>query len=83
MPSDDLEFANSVAMMFEMQTNDEKHETVIHSQTEDPVLCPVKSWARLTNWIWRYLALGTTEYTHGLKPCQTQTDNIKTSDHNT
>ena len=47
-PSDDLEFADSVAMTFEMQKNEE-HETVIHGRTDYPVLCPVKSWARLTN----------------------------------
>ena len=47
-PSDDLEFADSVVMMFKMQKNEEKHERVIHGRTDDPVLCPVKSWARLT-----------------------------------
>jgi hypothetical protein len=53
-PSDDLEFADSVAMMLEMQKNEEKHERVIDGRTDDPVLCPVKSWARLTNQIWKY-----------------------------
>ncbi len=42
-PSDDLEFTDSIAMMFEMLKNEEKHETVIHSRTDDPVMCPVKS----------------------------------------
>jgi hypothetical protein len=53
-PSDNLEFADSIAMTFEMQKNEEKHETVIHGRTDDPVLYPVKSWARLTNQIWKY-----------------------------
>ena len=48
-PSDNLEFAEIVAVAFEMQKNEEKHEMVIHGRTDDPVLCPVKSWARLTN----------------------------------
>jgi hypothetical protein len=41
VPLYDLEFADSVAVMFEMQENDMKHETVIHGQTDEPVLCPV------------------------------------------
>ncbi len=41
-------------MMLEMQKNEEKHERVIDGRTDDPVLCPVKSWARLTNQIWKY-----------------------------
>ncbi len=53
-PSDDLEFADSVAVTFEMQENDMKHETVIQGWTDKPVLCPIKSWARLTNRIWKY-----------------------------
>ena len=42
-PSDNLEFADSIAVMLEMQKNEEKHDTVIHSGTDDSVLCPVKS----------------------------------------
>ena len=60
-PSDNLEFAEIVAVAFEMQKNEEKHEMVIHGRTDDPVLCPVKSWARLTSRIWKYP--GTTEDT--------------------
>ena len=60
-PSDDLEFADSVAVTFEMQKNKMKHETIIHGRTDDPVLCPVKQWARLVNRIWSYQ--GTTENT--------------------
>jgi hypothetical protein len=37
-----------------MQKNEDKHETVIHGLTNDPVLCSVKSWARLINQIWKY-----------------------------
>jgi hypothetical protein len=53
-PSDALEFADSVAVTFEMQKNEMKHETIIHGRTDDPVLCPVKQWARLVNRIWSY-----------------------------
>jgi hypothetical protein len=60
-PSDSLELADSVAVTFEMQKNDQKHETVIHGRTDDPTLCPVKQWARLVNQIWTYP--GTTEDT--------------------
>jgi hypothetical protein len=48
-------------MTFEMQKNEEKHETDIHGRMDDPVFCPVKSWARLINQIWKYP--GTTEDT--------------------
>ena len=47
-PSADLEFADSVAVTFEMQKNDSKFDTVIHGRTDDPVLCPVLRWARLS-----------------------------------
>ncbi len=60
-PSKNLEFADSVAVTFEMQKNDNKHETVIHGRTDDPILCPVKQWARLVNRVWTYP--GTTEET--------------------
>ena len=56
--SDNLEFANSIAVPFEMQKNDKKHETIIHGQTDNPVLCPDKSWTQLVNRILTYL--GTT-----------------------
>jgi hypothetical protein len=61
MLSDSLELADSVAVTFEMQKNDQKHETVIHGRTDDPILCPVKRWACLVNRIWTYP--GTTEDT--------------------
>lgn len=54
MPLDCLEVADSVAVMFKKQQNDQKHKTVIHGQTDDPILCPVKQWACLVNWIWTY-----------------------------
>ena len=60
-PSENLEFADSVAVTFEMQKNDHKHETVIHGRTDDAILCPVKQWAQLVNRIWTYP--GTTEET--------------------
>jgi hypothetical protein len=60
-PSANLEFAESVAVTFEMQKNEQKHETIIHGRTDDPVLCPVKQWVHLVNWIWSYQ--GTTENT--------------------
>ena len=60
-PSANLEFADSVAVTFEMQKNEQKHETIIHGRTDDPVLCPVKQWALLVNLIWSYQ--GTTENT--------------------
>jgi hypothetical protein len=37
-----------------MQKNDSKFDTVIHSRTDDPVLCPVLQWARLVNRILSY-----------------------------
>ncbi len=40
-PSADLKSADSVAITFEMQKNDMKYDTVIHRQTDDPVLFPV------------------------------------------
>jgi hypothetical protein len=60
-PSENLEFADSVAVTFKMQKNDHKHETVIHGRTVHPILCPVKQWARLITRIWTYP--GTTDET--------------------
>ena len=60
-PSAILKFADSVAVTFEMQKNEQKHETIIHGRTDDSVLCPVKQWALLVNRIWSYQ--GTTENT--------------------
>ena len=56
-----LELADRLAVTFEKQKSDHKHETVIHGRTDDPVLCPVKQWARLVNRIWTYS--GTAEET--------------------
>jgi hypothetical protein len=50
----DLESADSVAITFEMQKNDEKFDTVTHGRTDDSVLCPVIQWARLVSRIWTY-----------------------------
>ncbi len=49
-----LESADSVAITFEMQKNDRKHDTVTHGSTGDDTLCPVLQWARLINRIWAY-----------------------------
>ena len=35
MPSNNLDFGDSVAVMFEMQKNDHKYETVIHDWTDN------------------------------------------------
>ncbi len=40
-PSATLEWADSIAITFEMQKNDSKFDTVIYGQTDDPALCPV------------------------------------------
>jgi hypothetical protein len=53
-PSADLESADSVAITFEMQKNVSKFDTIIHGQTDDPVLCPVLQWAQLVNRILSY-----------------------------
>ncbi len=53
-PSADLESADSIAITFEMQKNDSKFDTVIHGQTDDPLLCPVLQWAQLVNRILSY-----------------------------
>ena len=52
--SNDLESADSVAIIFEMQKNDLNHDTVIHGRMDDSVLCPVLQWACLVNRIWTY-----------------------------
>jgi hypothetical protein len=52
--SNDLELADSVAITFEMQKNDEKFDTVTHGSTDDSVLCPVLQWAHLVSRIWTY-----------------------------
>jgi hypothetical protein len=53
-PSADLESADSMAITFKMQKNDGKFDTVIHSWTDEPVLCPVLQWAQLVNRILSY-----------------------------
>jgi hypothetical protein len=53
-PLDNLEFADNVAVTFEMQKMTRKHDTVIHGRTDDPILCPVLQWACLVNRIWTY-----------------------------
>ncbi len=53
-PLDSLEQADSIAVTFEMQTNDLKHNTVTHGRTDEATLCPVHQWACLVNRIWTY-----------------------------
>jgi hypothetical protein len=48
-PSVDLESADSIAITFEMQKNDLKHDMVIRGRTDDATLCPVLQWAHLMN----------------------------------
>ena len=43
-----------MAITFKMQKNDSKFDTVIHSWTDDPVLCPILQWAQLVNRILSY-----------------------------
>ncbi len=52
LQSNDLESADSVAITFETQKNDEKFDAVTHGRTYDRVLCPVLQWARLVSRIW-------------------------------
>jgi hypothetical protein len=54
VPSANLESADSVAITFEMQKNDSKFDTIIHSWTDDPVLCPILQLAQLVNRILSY-----------------------------
>ena len=44
--SSQLLTATSIAITFEVQKNEERNETVIHSATGDPLLCPVIAWAK-------------------------------------
>ncbi len=53
-PSANFKSADSVGITFEMQKNDRKFDTVIHGQTDNPVLCPVLQWAQLVNRILSY-----------------------------
>jgi hypothetical protein len=57
LQSNDLESADSVAITFKMQKNDEKFDTVTHGRTDDSVLCPVLQWACLVSRIWTYLGV--------------------------
>ena len=50
--SDHLESADSVVITFEMQKNDEKHDTVICRRTDESILCHVLQWAHLVSRIW-------------------------------
>ncbi len=53
-PSAELESADSVAITFKIQKNEQKHDTVINWQTYDATLCPVLQWACIFNQIQKY-----------------------------
>jgi hypothetical protein len=53
-PSPDLHLPDSVSLMFEMQKNQKKFDTVTHSSTSHEFLCPVKQWAAVVNRILSY-----------------------------
>jgi len=42
-----LHLASSVSITFEAQKRDTKNDTITHHRTADPLLCPVKIWARI------------------------------------
>jgi hypothetical protein len=44
--SDDEEFADSVDITFKMQTNDQKHDTVVHDRTDDSVVNRIWTYPR-------------------------------------
>jgi hypothetical protein len=52
--SENLEFADSLAITFEMQKNDVKHETAIHGRTDNSDLCHVLQSAHLVSRICTY-----------------------------
>ena len=49
-----IEFADSVSITFEFQKKDERNDTVNQIFSEDPLLCPVRSWAAVVRRIWSY-----------------------------
>ena len=53
-PSPHLSHADSVSLTFEIQKNQEKHDTVTHGSTSHEFLCPVRQWASVVNCIWSY-----------------------------
>ena len=46
--------ADCVSITFELQKNQEKHETVTQDRNEDSLLCPVKAWAKVFNRVSKY-----------------------------
>ena len=52
--SSHLKQADCIAITFEFQKNQEKNETICQDCTEDPILCPVKSWASIVTRIYNY-----------------------------
>ena len=49
-----LEHAEYISITFEFQKNDERSDSVGMHRTTDPVICPVKAWARTTQRILGY-----------------------------
>jgi len=49
-----LKSADCIAITFEFQKNKEKNETICQDSTNDPILCPVKSWASIVTRIYNY-----------------------------
>ena len=49
-----LEFGDSVSNTFERQKKDKRMDTVTHLASGDPILCPVRMWARVVRRIWSY-----------------------------
>ena len=45
--SKQLADSDFVSITFEMQKNNEKNDTVTQERNKDPLLCPVKAWARI------------------------------------
>jgi hypothetical protein len=44
-----LHLSTSVSITFEEQKRGSKNDTITHHRTNDPILCPVKTWARIIN----------------------------------
>jgi hypothetical protein len=42
-----LVLADSVAITFEFQKNDQRNEVIVHHRCSDPQLCPVRAWASI------------------------------------
>lgn len=52
--SPNLHMADSVAITFEFQKNEQRDDTVVQCRSGDPLLCPVKAWAAVAQRILSY-----------------------------